>query len=56
MSRPTLIHDIQLGYSFGEAGVKTKVYGGICNLFEKKPPFLPACRRRLRHGNDTQLL
>jgi outer membrane receptor protein involved in Fe transport len=45
-------HDIQLGYSF-DARVKTKLYGGIRNLFDKKPPFLPTGMQTQITGTET---
>jgi iron complex outermembrane recepter protein len=45
-------HDIQLGYSF-DTKVKTKLYGGIRNLFDKKPPFLPTGMQTQITGAET---
>jgi iron complex outermembrane recepter protein len=45
-------HDVQLGYSF-DAKVKTKLYGGIRNLFDKKPPFLPTGMQTQITGTET---
>ena len=46
-------HDLQLGYSFVESKLKTKLYGGIRNLFDKKPPFLPTGMQTQITGTET---
>ena len=45
-------HDLQLGYSF-DYRVKTKLYGGIRNVFDKKPPFLPTGMTTQITGTET---
>ena len=46
-------HDVQLSYLFGENKLKTKLYGGIRNLFDKKPPFLPTGMQTQITGTET---
>ncbi len=45
-------HDLQLGYTF-DFKVKTKLYGGIRNVFDKKPPFLPTGMYTQITGTET---
>jgi len=45
-------HDLQLGYSF-DYKVQTKLYGGIRNVFDKKPPFLPSNMVNQITGTET---
>ena len=45
-------HDLQLGYTF-DAKLKTKLYGGLRNVFDKKPPFLPSGMQTQITGTET---
>lgn len=46
-------HDLQLGYTFTEDKLKTKLYGGVRNVFDKKPPFLPTGMQTQITGTET---
>ncbi len=47
-----LYHDIQLRYTLGSK-VQTTIYGGVRNLFDKKPPFLPSGMLNQVTGTET---
>ena len=46
-------HDLQLGYTVTESKLKTKLYGGVRNVFDKKPPFLPTGMQTQITGTET---
>jgi iron complex outermembrane recepter protein len=45
-------HDLQLSYKL-PIEVKTKLYGGVRNVFDKKPPFLPSGMQTELTGVET---
>jgi outer membrane receptor protein involved in Fe transport len=45
-------HDLQLRYDFGDK-VHTGIYGGVRNLFDKKPPLLPSGMTSQATGTET---
>lgn len=45
-------HDLQLKYEFGDK-VHTSIYGGVRNVFDKKPPFLPSGMTNQATGTET---
>jgi outer membrane receptor protein involved in Fe transport len=47
-----MYHDVQLRYEFGDK-VRTSIYGGARNLFDKKPPFLPSGMTSQITGTET---
>ena len=47
-------HDVQLRYLFNpQAKLQTTVYGGLRNVFDKKPPFLPTGTASQVTGTET---
>jgi outer membrane receptor for ferrienterochelin and colicin len=48
-------HDVQLRYDFGDKTDKMRpsVYGGIRNVFNKQPPFLPSGMTNQVTGTET---
>jgi iron complex outermembrane receptor protein len=45
-------HDLQLSYAFATP-VKTKLYGGVRNVFDKRPPWLPSGMQTEITGVET---
>ena len=46
-------HDLQLKYSWDASKLKTNIYGGVRNVFDKKPPLLPSGMTNQTTGVET---